>query len=324
MGIFMSQPPLNIFLAAVYTNSYIGSNNPNEIDGNRYPKLNREERVVIDRVKHHNILESYHYVHRKTFVDYMRSHKAKIFLDSGAFSAHTLGVNINIEDYCKYINENEDILRKEDGVIMASVLDGIGSDKLTFENQMRMEKLGATPLPCFHFGEDPEYLKYYVKNYSYITLGGLVPVSSKAAEIWLDEIWEKYLTDGAGNPLLKVHGFGVTTISLMERYPWFSCDSSSWIQAAAFGSVVSYERGAMPISSQSNAVKTKGRHFFTLTEEEQYNIACEWYKEGFGPHRLSHIYESRAVCNMLGYMNMQDIINENKLNLDFSVPVGLF
>lgn len=315
---------MHIFLAAVYTNSYIGSENPNLPDGNRYPKLNREERNVIERVKSHSILESYHYVHRQTFVDYMRAHGAQIFLDSGAFSAHTLGVNINIEDYANYIIRNEDILRKEDGVVMASVLDGIGSDKVTYENQKQLEKLGATCLPCFHFGEDPEYLKYYVKNYPYITLGGLVPVSTKAAQIWLDEIWDKYLTDGAGNPLLKVHGFGVTTISLMERYPWYSCDSSSWIQAAAFGSVVNYSRGAMPISSESNARKDLGRHFFTLTPEEQYKIACEWYEVGFGPERLSTVYESRAVCNLHGYMEMERIINEKKANSDFAVPRGLF
>ncbi|MCL5459902.1 hypothetical protein M3M33_14795, partial [Loigolactobacillus coryniformis] len=70
----------------------------------------------------------------------MRRDGAKVFLDSGAFSAYTLGVTLSIDEYCDYIKRNLDIIRVEDGVVMASVLDGIGDALLTYQNQLAMEE----------------------------------------------------------------------------------------------------------------------------------------------------------------------------------------
>ena len=159
---------MNLFLAAVYTNAY----KPGQ---NRYLKLNEHEQAIVQDLPH--ILESYHYINSQRIVDQMREDGAKVFLDSGAFSAHTLGVAISVEDYWEYIKRNLDILRVEDGVVMASVLDGIGDPLQTWRNQLEMEMRGATPLPCFHFGEDPRYLDWYVERYDYITIGGMVGLS---------------------------------------------------------------------------------------------------------------------------------------------------
>ena len=61
---------------------------------------------------------------------------------------------------------------------MASVLDGIGDPLQTYRNQLEMEARGIRPLPCFHAGEDEKYLEYYIQNYEYITLGGMVGSSA--------------------------------------------------------------------------------------------------------------------------------------------------
>lgn len=185
---------------------------------NRYKKLTEHEQNLVTHLP--NILESFHYVGKQQYVDNMRENGAKVFLDSGAFSAHTLGVSIDLPTYCDYIKRNMDILRIEDGAVMASVLDGIGDPLKTYRNQLAMEKLGAKPLPCFHYGEDSRYLDWYVKNYDYITIGGMVGKSSAALIKWLDRIWEEHLIDGSGRAKLKVHAFGITAIPIMERYPW--------------------------------------------------------------------------------------------------------
>lgn len=308
---------LNIYLAAVYTNSYMPG-------GNRYVKLNERELQVIERAKNHTILESYHYVNRQSFVNNMRDNGAKVFLDSGAFSAHTLKVELKLEDYVNYIKRNEDIIRVDDGNLMASVLDGIGDAQKTFENQMEMERLGVRPLPCFHKYEDPRYLEFYVANYDYITIGGLVGSPTPVIVKWLDEIWDKYLTDGAGRPKIKVHGFGVTAVPVMERYPWHSCDSSSWIQAAAFGSIYTPDHGPMAVSAQSPARHDNGRHITTLTPLEREYVDGMLKKQGFHVERLAEIYESRAVYNLFGYMELNDRINRNKENHKLNMTRGLF
>lgn len=293
---------MNLFLAAVYTNQYRSSQK-------QYPHFNERERQIVDNIPH--ILESYHYVGKQRYVDEMRASGGKVFLDSGAFSANSLGIDIDIDGYCDYIIRNRDIIRIEDGVVMASVLDGIGDPLKTWQNQLYMEQKGAMPLPCFHFGEDERYLEWYVERYPYITIGGMVRTSAEDVMQWLDRIWNRYLLDGSGRPKLKVHAFGVTTISLMERYPWWSVDSSSWIQAASFGSIYTVEHGPVAVSALSPSRHEANRHLSTLPEVVRQHIEKQLAEEGFNYDRLSTVYQSRAAFNMLGYMKLNVELNNH-------------
>lgn len=309
---------MELFVAAVYTNGYRAGGS----EKGRYAKLTQAEKDKVDSVK--NLLESYHYVCGQRYVDAMRVDNVKVFLDSGAFSAHTLGVSIDLPTYCDYIIRNKDIIRVEDGSVMASVLDGIGDPLQTYRNQLSMEELGAKPLPCFHFGEDPRYLEYYVKNYEYITLGGMVGRSSDALIEWLDPLWDKYLTDSKGYPLLKVHAFGITAIPIMSRYPWFSVDSSSWIQSAAFGAIVTPQFGTISISSKSPSRHVQGQHASTLTDIEQDFLFKTLEEQGFTYERLSTVYESRAAYNLWAYGMISQYINASKSPVFKQTVKGLF
>lgn len=300
-----------IYTAAVFSNSYMPGMN-------RYVKLTERERQIVEELPH--ILESWHYVGKQGTVDHMRANKAQIFLDSGAFSAWTLGATMDITAYCDYIRRNQDILRFEGKDVMASVLDGIGDPQQTWENQLYMEHLlrpdGLRPLPCFHFGEDERYLEHYVANYDYITIGGMVGKSAEQLKRWLDRIWEKYMIEkGTGSPKLKVHGFGITTISIMEAYPWWSCDSSSWIQAAAFGSIVmpgvsrKAPALALKVSDKSPSRHTTGQHVSTLSAIECQQVYDELERQGFTYERLSTVYESRAAYNLWAFGVINGLIN---------------
>lgn len=292
---------MNIFLAAVHTNQYRAGQK-------QYTFFNEREAQIVDDIP--NLLESYHYVGKQRFVNEMRAAGSKVFVDSGAFSAKSLGIDINIDDYCDYIIRNRDIIRVEDGVYMASVLDGIGNDLLTYQNQKYMERRGATPLPCFHFGEDARYLDYYVANYPYITLGGMAHNQAVVMQ-WLDRVWNNNILDGAGRPRCKVHAFGVTSVPLMERYPWHSVDSSSWIQAASFGSIYTAKYGPIAVSSKSPSRHDVGRHITTLTPIEREAVTQMLRNDGFDPERLAEVYQSRAAYNMLGYMQLNNVLNEH-------------
>ena len=305
---------MNIFMAGIYTSNF-------NLNGKIYNRLTDLEKGIRKTVPH--LLESYHYINRQSYVDKIRRDEAKVFLDSGAFSAWSKGVEIDLPDYCRYIQENEDIVLQEGDATMASVLDSIGDDLGTYQNQKRMEKLGVTPLPCFHYGEDPRYLEYYVANYSYITLGGMVAQSTKNLLIWLDEVWEKYLTDGAGRPLTKVHAFGVTTPILMKRYPWFSVDSSSWVQVAANGSILFNEK-AVPISDQSPARKVEGQHYLTYTPVQRQAIEKQLLAQGFEPERLSTQYIARWIYNINSYVEMHKQYPPYDEILFFQTQMGLF
>lgn len=294
---------MNIYMAAVYTNGYMP-------DMQRYEKLNDVERECVGKLPH--ILESYHYINKPRFTDVIRKHGAKVFLDSGAFSAWNIGTTIDLTGYCNYIKEHWDLWRWEDDALMCSVLDGIGDPVKTWQNQIEMERQGVRPLPCFHFGEPPEALEWYIERYSYITLGGMVGKTTQQLEQWLDVIWEKHLLDASGKPRTKVHAFGITSFKIMERYPWFSCDSSSWIQTAAFGNIITERWGNICVSDQSASKHQFGRHVTTLSPIERQTVEQYLDQEGFNIPRLESVYESRAVFNLNTFLHLNEHVNQIK------------
>lgn len=294
---------MNLYLAAVYTNGFRKGQST-------YPKLNEREAQIVDTIP--NILESYHYVHRQKAVDEMRADGAQVFLDSGAFSAWNMGATISLPKYCNYIQENEDIIRKDDGVIMASVLDGIGDPLQTYRNQLEMEARGVRPLPCFHFGEDERYLEFYIANYPYITLGGMVGKTVEQLITWLDRIWERYIIDGSGRPKTKLHAFGITSVRVMERYPWYSVDSSSWIQFGAYGSMFTPDGVPYRVSEKAGTIHDMGKHVLNLLPIEKEYIEKLILNSGFDLERLTTIYETRATFNMWAYREIANRINMHK------------
>jgi hypothetical protein len=283
---------VNLYLAGIYASNL-------NLRGRMFARLNAKEQE--DRKAAQYILESYHYIHKQKYVEQLREDNTKVFLDSGAFSAYSKGITVDLPTYCDYIKRNHDVIERSDGVLLASVLDGIGDPLLTYQNQCAMESLGVTPLPCFHYGEDERYLEYYISRYPYITLGGMVPIANDQLYYWLDRLWEKYLCDGSGRARLKVHGFGLTAFELIKRYPWFSVDSSTWVQAAAMGGVHLPGIGIVTVSSTSPARKKQGAHYNTLPPPQQERIKEIIEAAGYDLERLKTTYESRWAFNIWAF-----------------------
>lgn len=157
----------------------------------------------------------------------------EVFLDSGAFSAHTKGVEIKIEDYISFIKKHRNIIN------IYSNLDVIKNPKQTWKNQITMEKAGLLPPPVYHFGESIKWLERYLNRnkYNYISLGGMVGIPNKYLIRWLDNLFSNYLTNNKGIPNIKIHGFGISRIKLIMRYPWYSIDSTSAVRASGMGCI---------------------------------------------------------------------------------------
>ena len=209
--------------------------------------------------------------------------KISLFLDSGAFSAWSKGAEINIQEYISFIKMNKKYID------YYSVLDSIGDPELTLKNQRIMEKAGLTPLPCFHYGEDLKYLKTYLAKYEYICLGGMVPISTSNLETWLGDLFSNYICDDKGIPKVKIHGFGMTSLDLMLKYPWYSVDSTSWVMTGRFGSVMvprfrngKYVYNEQPwkvtVSFKSPDIKEQDKHILTYTERER-QVCMEYVKK---------------------------------------------
>lgn len=171
------------------------------------------------------ILASYHYFKTKQeLIKSCLSKNYEVFIDSGAFSAENSGKEIAIDDYCRFLVET--------GATTYAGLDVIGNAAKTRENvEYMIREYDLDPIPTFHMGSNLEDLKELVHGqYSYIALGGLVFSSNVIHHC--DRVWHYILTH---NPKLRVHGFGLTNIELMKRYPWYSVDSSSFKSCKRFG-----------------------------------------------------------------------------------------
>jgi len=270
-----------------------------------------------------NILESFHYIGKtERFTDVIRSDKRKIFLDSGAFSMFTQGIDVDLRDYADFVKQHDDIIE------VASNLDhiGRGTEKKTWKNQKIIEDYGAIIQPVHHARDKDKWLARYLEaGYDYIFLGGMVPESTAYLRKWLDRIWDTLLTDSKGRPLVKVHGFGLTTPELMLRYPWYSVDSTSWLMAAASGGIylpIGDHLKAVPFSDKSPARKQRGSHFSHFSKKEQKNIRKLFKQYKFKEKHLHGRQYGRSCWNMLMFVELQKRVKWPKKFIN--VHRGLF
>ena len=246
------------------------------------------------------------------------------FLDSGAFSAFTKGVKIDIIEYCNFIKEHSDIITHY------AVLDVIGSAEDTLKNQKIMESQGLSPVPCFHYGDDYSYLTYYINNYDYIALGGMVPIHTNDLIPWLDTVFAKFICNDDGTAKIRVHGFGLTTVNIMIRYPWYSVDSTTWRLASAFGEIFvpylenneyNYTKFRRIAVSEKNKKRISNK-----TTTEYIKKYLSYFKIPYGDEEhegVSNNNNYRAWANLIFFDNLEKQINQE--NRVFNViKKGLF
>jgi len=200
--------------------------------------------------------------------------KKKMFLDSGAFSAFTKGKEVNLDEYIKYIKENEHYFA------VYALLDVINNEKDTMKNLEYMEANGLHPLPVFHFRSDLNTLEKMVKKYDYIALGGLVPLAKKRKlmRMWLDTCFSIIKNK------VKVHGFGINAFSLWEEYPFYSVDATSWVKWSIF-----YKSNN--ITKESKKIKFFKRKEWTDLQRQKFLIDCYIKKA----KEVTKLWESRGV-----------------------------
>lgn len=183
--------------------------------------------------------------------------KVNLFLDSGVFSAwsraHVADLEpalkdkvkrvLNVKGYAKFIKRNEHLLT---AYATMDEIPGVfgtrrtqaqveSSAKKSYDNQQTLKSLGCKPIPIFHQGESFSWLERYVRDGEpYVGIATIKDTTALEQREWLDRAFS-VITDSKGCPLVKTHGFGITNISLLWRYPWFTVDSTTWSLAAGFG-----------------------------------------------------------------------------------------
>lgn len=182
-------------------------------------------------------LVSFHYYGRQDLDELARStgrEDLTFFADSGAFSAHTLGKEITIESYAEWVG------RWQHRLHAYATLDVLFDHKATRRNTQKLRALGLDPMPVFHLGSPMSAYKRYLAECDYVALGGIASGTLKLRDprLWayLDQLHEMARVAGVG-----LHGFGLSSWSVIRGFPWRSCDSSTPGIGYRYGRIQAYD-----------------------------------------------------------------------------------
>ncbi len=178
-----------------------------------------------------NVLTSYYYIQKKEPQFLVNNpHNMDIFLDCGAYSAWTHGESIDVHAYAQFL------LKYKQYVNVYPNLDVKGSVEETLKNQKILEGYGLNPIPVFHVNTRRwDILESYIEKYPYIALGAVA--GENTSPEMLDSDMNNIFARAKKNPLTKFHGFGISTVSIMKKYPFYSTDSTSWLAGGRFGAL---------------------------------------------------------------------------------------
>ena len=189
----------------------------------------------------------------------------KLLVDSGAFSAWSRGVELDVDEYIEFLNNYSkciDLFACIDNIPgertrKPTIEEKMQSPQLTWENYLYMrERINEKDklVPTFHVGEDISHLQNILntkldgKHIPYIALGGTVGLAVGYKQKWYSKTFK--IIKESKNPNVKVHAFGMTSLKVLESYPFTSADSTSWIMTGANGGIYT-DNGIVKVSEKS-------------------------------------------------------------------------
>lgn len=255
------------------------------------------------------------------WVEYLKAHpecKSKLFIDSGAYTAHTKGIEVDVDSYINFMNEIDDYV-----TIYAQVDTIPGrfgqprteqeikeAPERSWQNYLYMVSKAKSPdkiIPVYHQGEDIKWLKNMLEykfpdghHIQYIGISSAKDQSVQSNFSWLKQVF-KVIAESS-NPNVKTHGFGIMVRNFIEQFPFTSSDSTTWIMTGANGNVMT-PFGAISVSDRG--LGKKG-NFFNLPKASQDNLRAYFNKYGVTPEELSKDAGKRMIYHVRYLKEWQD------------------
>lgn len=187
------------------------------------------------------MLVSYHYFRKVEPEDLNLS--IPLLIDSGAFSALNMGFEITPEEYGGWLAKFEGLYE------FAINMDVIYAPKLSFDNWMKLNRMGISTMPVIHYLGDPaEIIPWYMESgypvprFS-IAGGGLFGYTARLDLLKWQAHTMRYLH--TNYPDVLIHGLGIHASSPLARLPWDTTDASTFAEPWRFGLIRLYNPQAM-------------------------------------------------------------------------------
>ena len=172
-----------------------------------------QAKVADELIEEHGLLRLLSYLIYKGHLLKRHNKGLKTFVDSGAFSAHTKGAEIDVDAYIEYLNAYDDTIS------ICAQLDKIPGEfgkpktkeqlleapELSWENYLYMYPKMKSPeklLPIFHQGEDFKHLHRMLNHEPKIEYMGISPandLTTASKERWINECFK--IIKASKNPI---------------------------------------------------------------------------------------------------------------------------
>ena len=253
-------------------------------------------------------------------------YKGKIFIDSGAFTAHTKGIKLDVDEYIQYLNS---ITEYVDCFAQVDCIPGVfgkpktdeqlaAAPKLSWDNYLYMRPKLKQPdklIPVYHQGEQIKWLRNMLEwvdsEGHHVPYIGISPANDKSQKekdafvhMCFDEIKK------SSNPNVKTHAFGMTNLSTLTRYPFTSADSTSWALTAVNGGIMT-PWGVVGMSAQS-----KNSNAFKGKNPSDQKILIDYISsKGFDAFNMIEASEEETVRRIQSKLSPNNISDEDLVSI---------
>lgn len=233
--------------------------------------------------------------------------RAKVMIDSGAFTAWTSGKPVQLKELIYYSKKllSQYGSRHDFIFISLDVIPGAkGRTPTEAELKRAMEEsydnyivyqqeIGSKHkvLPVYHSGEATSFRDRFLEHTDHICLSMNQDMAEKHRVEWATR------NQISG---VKLHGLAATGVQMIKYVDWYSVDSAGWIMSAAMGQIMwPLENGrisSISISSTSPNLKRKNAHAKTISMDNELRDIIE--SRGFNLLELSENPVTRMRWNM--------------------------
>lgn len=201
---------------------------------------------MVDDNKKLNVLVAFPYMKNKVKLLRDNQEILRFVMDSGAFTAWKAKKEIDLDEYCRFI---ESLPFKPWKYF---TLDVIGDPHRTVKNYETMLRRGFKPVPIFTRGESISVLEDYYKTSDVVGIGGLVGTPNNKGFV------KGIMTHVKDR---RVHWLGFTSMPFIKYYKPYMCDSSSWNSGFQYGQINFYLGGGKTtVLNKGNALDAEIKH----------------------------------------------------------------
>jgi|TARA_Y100000310_G_C20453192_1_gene701768 hypothetical protein len=229
---------------------------------------------MFEGMKIDNLLMSFPFIVKKKI-----NVRKTWFIDSGAFSAYTRNIDINIDEYIEFILMND--------LEQYASLDVIGNAEETFNNYLYMKKKKAVnQIPAFHYGEDFKYLDIYLKECESVAIGGVAQLKSDRLKLF--SFLDSCFNEISKHKNVKIHGYALNNWKILTRYPFYSVDATSWLNPTIYGQHFKYENGKLNRISHNQP-------FPNRFSDKDYRLKCSVIEFLKAEEYLTELWNKRGI-----------------------------